>query len=135
MSGVKPPDPMGKRALFWAPAMRDDPSAPPEGDGRPPEELGRRALFSAVAGPGATRAGSSRGGAARAPGSGFGWPFGVELTCSRCGAQTAVDPVRFALLHLPLWLWLPVPGRAFTRLIRCPSCAHRSWMKAALRLA
>lgn len=43
------PDPLGKRALFWAPAQRreDEP-----GDEPPPPVAGRRALFSSTTGAG-----------------------------------------------------------------------------------
>lgn len=59
------PDPLGKRALFWAPAQRSDPEQR-RGDVSP--DLGRRALFSSPAGTdrpagaaeGAGRRGSSR---------------------------------------------------------------------------
>ncbi len=42
------PDPLGKRALFWAPAQRSDPEQR-RGDASP--DLGRRALFSSPAEP------------------------------------------------------------------------------------
>jgi hypothetical protein len=70
-------DPLGRRALFWAPGVRSDE--------RGPETSGRRALFSPPA--------PSRG--------------TLVLGCSSCGVRTRVTYAEFARRHLPFWLWIP----------------------------
>lgn len=127
------PDPLGKRALFWAPAERDE-------DGpRRPEECdvpGKHALFSDEArtgGPGvhpAPALGGPAGTARAVMGAGLGGLFGpVAVECSACGARTEIRVAEFALLHLPLWLWRP--GRGYTRFMTCPACRRRTWVSAS----
>jgi hypothetical protein len=97
------PDPLGKRALFLAPADRD---APNPLDAKQPAP-GKRALFSSpepLPGP-------------------------IALDCSSCGAHSQVSYLEFVRLHLPLWLW--IPGRRFSRLMNCPACERRTWMRVS----
>jgi len=124
------PDPLGKRALFWAPAERDE-----HGPRRPSElaVVGKHALFSDEARSTAARA---RPGLAAAPAR----PtrparharrgvFEVAVHCSSCGVRRDVHMAEFALLHLPVWLWWP--GRGHTRFMTCPSCRRRTWVSAS----
>jgi hypothetical protein len=128
------PDPLGKRALFWAPAERD------EGGPRRPAERdvpGKHALFSdearasvnpvgpvlslervAVAPPRDRRSGGSRGllGA-------------IAVDCSTCGVHSEIHLAEFVVLHLPIWLWRP--GRGYSRFMTCPSCRRRTWVSAS----
>jgi hypothetical protein len=97
-------DPLGRRALFWAPGMRSDERGPES-----PETSGRRALFS----PPAPRRGT------------------LVLTCSSCGVRTRVTYAEFARRHLPFWLW--IPGRKYSRLLACPACRRRTWLEADFR--
>ncbi|MDA8267271.1 MAG: hypothetical protein M0013_02720 [Actinomycetota bacterium] len=53
----------------------------------------------------------------------------VQLECATCGEISTVDVVRFAALHVPLFVWRP--GRGFTRLMTCPACRRRSWVSAS----
>jgi hypothetical protein len=145
------PDPLGRRALFWAPAERDEegPRSPDEG-----EVLGKHALFSDVTGgsarPGGaghhrngrpsddrppTQAGQAVAAAAtvapddleRPVGSGM---FGsLSLDCSSCRVRSQVDLVEYVVLHLPLWFWRP--GRGYTRFMTCPACRRRTWVSAS----
>jgi hypothetical protein len=141
------PDPLGKRALFWAPAERDDgPPKPAERDA-----TGKHALFSqearaspVLSGPGRRlaalaandkprRAAASdrshdRGGAESEQSGGRVLP-GIAVSCSSCGASSRVDVLEFLLLHLPLWVWKP--GRGYTRFMTCPSCRRRTWVSAS----
>jgi hypothetical protein len=108
-------DPLGKRALFWAPAERQE-----EAPFRSEHETvrGRHALYSvadAVQPPQAARPRGVLGGIVG--------PIVVE--CSSCRARTQVETFEFVMLHLPVWLWRP--GKGFTRLMVCPSCRRRTW--------
>jgi hypothetical protein len=102
------PDPLGKRALFWAPAERTEDGARPE---EPEEVRGRHALFSIP------EERTQKG-------------VHVVLDCSYCGKRTAVDLFRYVLLHVPVFLWRP--GRGYTRLMTCPACRKRTWISASL---
>lgn len=111
-------DPLGKRALFWAPATRveDDPRP-----GREPVVAGKYALFSGQALDG--------DGAASAPPPRNGLLPPVEVECSSCGTRSEVDVVGYLGLHLPFFFWRP--GRGFTRFMTCPACRKRSWVSAS----
>lgn len=55
----------------------------------------------------------------------------VTVECSRCGATTrigAADALR-RLAGLSLW----VPGRTYSRRLRCPACHRRSWVRLRIR--
>jgi hypothetical protein len=99
------PDPLGKRSLFWAPGERTDP-LPFDAKAAVP---GKRALFSSPAPQ----------------------PGAITLECSSCAARSHVSYVRFVRLHLPVWLWLP--GRRFSRLMICPACERRAWVRVTWR--
>lgn len=115
MSMRDAPDPLGKRALFWAPAEREEDSPGPA----PAEIRGRHALFSAAdAPPSASRRGIG----------GIVGP--IALDCSSCGSWTEVDVAEYLRLHLPLWFWRP--GKGYTRLMTCPACRKRTWVSASL---
>ena len=145
------PDPLGRRALFWAPAERDDDG--PRRPIRPAEQQtrGKYALFSetgrphAAKAPAVRRSPSSAGNRVGAPG-----PTGaaavapvpggapvrhggalstIAIECSSCGERTEVDILEYLILHLPLWLWRP--GRGYTRFMTCPLCRRRTWVSAS----
>jgi hypothetical protein len=148
------PDPMGKRALYWAPAQRHE-----EGPRQPDDaELpGKHALYSdAAVSPGSPhrRRGKPRSSRPRPPVDGTvpetdprgalslaGGPDDLErpagsgmfgsliLHCSSCRVRSQVDLVEFVVLHLPLWLWRP--GRGYTTFMTCPACRRRTWMSAS----
>lgn len=116
------PDPLGKRALFWAPAERvEDQVRPGEVE---PEDVGKYALFSRFSDsmddeqPGPVVPSIPRG---------FLPP--VELRCSSCGTHSDVDVVGFLALHVPFFFWRP--GRGFTRFMTCPACRRRTWLSAS----
>jgi hypothetical protein len=81
------------------------PIAPPM-DHQPPASEGRRALFSA---------------APRRKGT-------VLVECSECEARTPMPLAALGVRLVPS-LWLPIPGRSFTRLMRCPACDQSAWCK------
>ena len=54
-------------------------------------------------------------------------PGKVEVDCSRCGATSHIDPADALLRVLSFSLW--IPGRSYSRRLRCPSCHHRAWVR------
>jgi hypothetical protein len=128
------PDPLGKRALFWAPAERD------EGGPRRASERdvpGKHALFSEEARaavlsgrPVATLEHSTprpRTEGRPPPRRGLLSPIAVH--CSLCGVRSEIHVAEFVVLHLPIWLWRP--GRGYTRFMTCPACRRRTWVSAS----
>jgi hypothetical protein len=134
-----PPDPLGKRALYWLPV--DERSL--EGDGRPqgtpptgPDAVafsphvrqarpaGKHALFSS-----ATPAGEAEEPASTAtdplPPRGM-----ITVVCSSCGAVSRVGALEFLVLQLPFGAWLP--RRVFDRWMICPACRRRTWTSVTL---
>ena len=155
------PDPLGKRALFWAPAERHEhgPRTPDEGD-----VPGKHALFSnsgpatvpstvrarvrssdSDAGPvdhissrrravadGVSRDARQMAGLDHLERPSASGMFGsLTLQCSSCRVRSQVDLVEFIVLHLPLWLWRP--GRGYTSFMTCPACRRRTWISASWR--
>ena len=128
------PDPLGKRALFWAPAERD------EGGPRRAAERdvpGKHALFSEEARAAVTKARpvvSFEPSATRAPrdmrpGASRGLLSSITVDCSTCGGRSEIHMTEFLMLHLPIWLWRP--GRGYTRFMTCPACRRRTWVSAS----
>jgi hypothetical protein len=133
------PDPLGKRALFWAPAERD------EGGPRRASERdvpGKHALFSDEARASVTKArpvSSIDASATHAPrstaprdmrpGAGRGILSSITVECSTCGGRSEIHLTEFVMLHLPVWLWRP--GRGYTRFMTCPACRRRTWVSAS----
>lgn len=113
------PDPLGKRALFWAPANRVEDEPLP---GKEPAVAGKYALFSGAQDEDSEHPGQREGG-------GTGLLPPVALHCSSCGTRTEVDVVKYFGLHLPFFLWRP--GRGFTRFMTCPACRRRTWVSAS----
>jgi hypothetical protein len=128
MAAVSPEgrDPLGKRALFWAPATRvEDPPRP--GD-EVPEDVGKYALYTRFSDPLPDAAAETDRPSSFPPGV-MGLVPPVEMACSSCGARSQVDVLRYLALHAPFFLWRP--GRGYTRFMTCPSCRHRTWLSAS----
>lgn len=94
-------DPDGRRALF-------DPSPGTDAERAirptvPVGQAGKSSLFSA---------------GERRPGT-------VVMHCQQCGGSTRVGVAEFALRHFPFWLW--IPGKPYSRLLRCPACERLTW--------
>jgi hypothetical protein len=128
------PDPLGKRALFWAPAERDE-SGPRRAAER--DVPGKHALFSDEARASAAQARpvASLERVAKVPhhdrrfGAGRGLVSPIGVDCSACGVRSEIHLAEFVVLHLPIWLWRP--GRGYTRFMTCPSCRRRTWVSAS----
>jgi hypothetical protein len=121
------PDPLGRRALFWAPAERvEDPVRPGEDEA---EDVGKYALFSRFSDveTGDRTPPSAFGSGRLSIATGLVPP--VEVRCSACGAMREVGVVEYMALHLPFFLWRP--GRGFTRFMTCPACRRRTWVSAS----
>lgn len=54
-------------------------------------------------------------------------PGKVSVECSRCGATTHLNTGDALLRVLSFSLWLP--GRSYSRRLRCPACHHRAWVR------
>jgi len=94
-------DPRGKRALF-----DPMPGDAAERSIRPTDQAGsggKQSLFSV---------------GDRRPGT-------VVTRCESCGASSRVGLVEFGVRHLPFWLW--IPGKRYSRLLRCPACERHTW--------
>ncbi len=108
------PDPMGKRALFWA--------APASGGPPPSVPLGKHALYSAAAGPAVAADPVEHPMSERGP---------VRVTCQRCGAVSRISLLDLLIYQLPFGYWLP--RGAFDHRMTCPSCSKRVWASVTLR--
>jgi hypothetical protein len=114
----KGPDPLGKRALFWAQAPE-----PPENGLRGRAPVGRHALYSNAtgeppeAGPPVDNPIADRG--------------PIVVVCGSCGATTRVGVLDFLLFQLPVGFWLP--RGSFDRRMTCPACRRRVWASVTIR--
>ena len=98
-------DPLGKRALFSAPA-----AAKPVPNGRPGgATMSKDALFSASEGE--RRFGT------------------VVVECSACGARTRLGWTEFLWRHLPIGACLP--WLRYSQFMSCPACERRTWLGVA----
>jgi hypothetical protein len=116
-----PPDPMGKRALFWVPPQMGGVSRGASA-ATVPLPVGKRALFS---GANPERAeGEQEPGPPVARGT-------FVVACQRCSQVSSVGVLDMLRFQLPFGIWLP-RGR-FDRRMTCPSCRKRSWCSVTLR--
>jgi hypothetical protein len=121
--GDKAPDPLGKRALFWAPS--GDSAHDPAGLSGSATTLpvGKHALYSSARPETDSRVATS------------GNPLDVRGTftvvCERCRQTSHVGVLDLLIFQLPIGVWLP-RGR-FDRRMTCPSCRKRAWCSVTLR--
>jgi hypothetical protein len=119
----RPPDPLGKRALYWAPTPIGGQSE--ESTAAVPLPVGKRALFSgAPLEPDTFVSASANPLAERGA---------FSVVCERCGQRSRVGLVDLLIFQLPIGVWLP-RGR-FDRRMTCPSCRRRAWCSVTLRRA
>lgn len=119
------PDPLGKRALFWAPSSRDAGAPGASAGSTVALPVGKRALFS-----GARPERDSMAATSANPLVDRG-SFTVE--CQRCRQTSHVGVLDLLIYQLPIGVWLP-RGR-FDHLMTCPSCRTRAWCSVTLRRA
>jgi hypothetical protein len=121
-AGGKAPDPLGKRALYWAPSAASGGDEP----GDPPTTVlpvGKRALYS-----GASAAVDDPSPTSDNPLLGRGT---VTVRCQRCRQLSRVGLLDLLIFQFPIGVWLP-RGR-FDHRMTCPSCRKRSWCSVTLR--
>jgi hypothetical protein len=119
----RPPDPLGKRALYWASAGAGAPGS--ESGGAVPLPVGKRALFS-----GAPQEPDTFVSVSANPLSERG---AFSVVCERCAQRSRIGLVDLLIFQLPIGVWLP-RGR-FDRRMTCPSCRRRTWCSVTLRRA
>lgn len=137
-----PPDPFGKRALFWLPV--DQPDAGPRPSrrqveaGQSSEVAGKRALYSSATGDRGLTGTVPPRPVGSDPGEGVtdGGVRGHRVTgrfavaCSSCGETTAIGILDLVTLHIPFSAFVPL--RAFDHWMRCPACHRRTWAGVSL---
>ena len=113
-----PGDPFGRRAFFSQPLINGSQEpGPPLVDAA---DEGRRARFAKPdEAPAPVAAGPASGAAA-------------TVECRTCLARTPM-PIGAAVMQLVPSLWLP--GRPWSRLMRCPNCRKVSWCRVRWREA
>jgi hypothetical protein len=119
----KPPDPLGKRALYWVPTGGEGPERTVTAGSTVALPVGKRALYS-----GARPERDSLTETSENPIAGRG-AFVVE--CERCHQTSFVGLLDLLIFQLPIGVWLP-RGR-FDRRMTCPACRRRSWCSLSLR--
>jgi len=122
----KPPDPLGKRALFGVPSAGEPPAgAPGSSETTVALPVGRRALFSGLRPQRDSPVTTSLNPLAERG------TFTVE--CERCRQASHVGVLDLLIFQLPIGVWLP-RGR-FDHRMTCPSCRVRAWCSVTLRRA
>jgi hypothetical protein len=122
-SGASAPDPLGKRALFWAPpgVGRAEPDVP--GPATTVLPVGKRALYSGA---------SAEGDGGEVPSDNPLAERGtVTVRCQRCGQTSRIGLLDLLIFQFPFGAWLP-RGR-YDRRMTCPSCRRRAWCSVTLR--
>jgi hypothetical protein len=121
-AGGKAPDPLGKRALYWAPstvAGGDEPGDSPT----TVLPVGKRALYS-----GASAEADDPSTTSDNPLIGRGT---FTVRCQRCRQLSRVGLLDLLIFQFPIGVWVP-RGR-FDHRMTCPSCRKRSWCSVTLR--
>ncbi len=54
----------------------------------------------------------------------------VIIDCARCGETSHIEVVDAVKRLASFSLW--IPGRTYSRRMRCPTCQHRSWVRIRL---
>jgi hypothetical protein len=120
--GAKPPDPLGKRALYWVPSA-ETADGQPSGPLTVPLPIGKRALYS-----GASAETDSISTTSDNPLVDHGM-FTVQ--CQRCRQLSRIGLLDLIIFQFPVGVWIP-RGR-FDRRMTCPSCRKRAWCSVSLR--
>jgi hypothetical protein len=120
----KAPDPLGKRALFWAPPAGEPGGVEADETGTTVAlPLGKRALYSGARAEPDSRAVTS--------GNPLDTRGSFTVQCARCRQTSHVGVLDLLIFQFPLGVWLP-RGR-FDHRMTCPSCRRRAWCSVTLR--
>jgi hypothetical protein len=119
----RPPDPLGKRALYWVPSGGERAKRTVAAGSTVALPVGKRALYS-----GARPERNSLAETSENPIAGRG-AFVVE--CERCHQTSFIGVLDLLIFQLPIGVWLP-RGR-FDRRMTCPACRRRAWCSLSLR--
>ncbi len=119
--GASSPDPLGKRALFWAPPARADSGAPQEAATVLP--VGKRALYSGAP--------ADEGDAPLTPENPLAARGAFTVRCQRCRQTSRVGLLDLVIFQFPFGAWLP--RGSYDRRMTCPSCRRRAWCSVSLR--
>ena len=119
----KAPDPLGKRALFWAAPASEGGGQGAAAGSTVTLPVGKRALFSgARAEPDSLLATSGNPLADRGS---------FTVVCEHCSHTSHVGVLDLLIFQVPIGVWLP-RGR-FDRRMTCPVCRKRAWCSVTLR--
>ncbi len=119
----KEPDPLGKRALFWAAPTQSGGVGSESAGATVARPLGKRALFSAAPPQSDSLAAASENPLAERG------AFKVE--CQRCKQTSHVGFLDMVIFQFPIGIWRP--RRRFDHRMTCPSCRKRAWCSITLR--
>jgi hypothetical protein len=122
-AGDKAPDPLGKRALFWAPSAREGGSRGTTTGSTVALPLGKRALFSGARAESDSLLATS--------GNPLADRGSFTVLCERCDQSSHVGVLDLLIFQFPLGVWLP-RGR-FDHRMTCPVCRKRTWCSVTLR--
>jgi hypothetical protein len=122
----QPPDPLGKRALFWVPSGETGAGGGAASAGSTVAlPVGKRALFSGAR-PERDSLVTTSANPLAERGS-----FTVE--CAQCKQTSHVGVLDLLIFQFPVGVWLP-RGR-FDHRMTCPTCRKRTWCSVTLRRA
>jgi hypothetical protein len=119
---ARAPDPLGKRALYWA-GGAGEVASPPHTSPAPPLPVGKRALYSGAL-PDEDEGVSVSDDPLAARGA-------FTVRCQRCRRTSRVGLIDLLIFQFPIGVWVP-RGR-FDRRMTCPSCRRRAWCSVTLR--
>jgi hypothetical protein len=114
-------DPLGKRALYWAPSAAGQ-GEESVGSSATVLPVGKRALYS----------GASADTDDAAPAENPLIARGIfTVRCQRCRQVSRVGLLDLLIFQFPVGVW--VPRGKFDRRMTCPSCRKRAWCSVTLR--
>jgi hypothetical protein len=119
------PDPLGKRALFWAPSGSESGAEGSAAGSTIALPVGKRALFSGAR-PEPHSLAATSGNPLAERGS-------FTVVCERCRQSAHVGALDLLIFQFPLGVWLP--RGQFDHRMTCPSCRKRTWCSVTLRRA
>ena len=124
-TGDRPPDPLGKRALFWVPSTTNvtGQATHPTATATVALPVGKRALYS-----GARPESHSRRATSRNP---LDQRGSIIVECQRCRQTSHIGVLDLVIFQFPFAAWLP--RGQFDRRMTCPSCRKRAWCSVTLR--